>query len=135
MEVACNGGSCGEISLKIFSRGKIAPYEPRLQASFSSIPRIRNRPIEDNGKAYVMYITLNRYAYACRAYFTKHNISAFMFPLMIIVFLYHDCGIAILLTIPLWEFELVIRCSFLRGSPIDATSYKLTSHPPSKQYY
>ena len=46
LELACNGGSCGGlISLKIFASEKIAPHELRLQASSSSIPRIRNRPI------------------------------------------------------------------------------------------
>ena len=40
LELACNGGSCGGISLKIFACKKIAPYEPRLQDSSSSIPRI-----------------------------------------------------------------------------------------------
>ena len=32
------------VSLKIFASEKIAPHEPPLQASSSSIPRIRNRP-------------------------------------------------------------------------------------------
>ena len=45
LELACNGGSFGEISLKIFARENIALHEPRLKASSSSIPRIRNRPI------------------------------------------------------------------------------------------
>ena len=41
LELAYNGGSYGGISLKIFACEKIAPHEPRLQASFSSIPRIQ----------------------------------------------------------------------------------------------
>ena len=45
LELARNRGSCGGISLKIFACVKIAPNEPRLQASSSLIPRIRNRPI------------------------------------------------------------------------------------------
>ena len=45
LELACNGGSCGGISLKIFACEKIALHEPRLQTSSSSIPRIRNKPI------------------------------------------------------------------------------------------
>ena len=45
LELACNGGSRWGISLKIFASEKIAPHQPRLQASSSSIPRIRNRPI------------------------------------------------------------------------------------------
>ena len=45
LELACNGGSRGGISLKIFAREKIGPHKTRVQASSSSIPRIRNRPI------------------------------------------------------------------------------------------
>ena len=41
LELACNRSSCGGISLKIFACERIAPHEPRLQASSSSIPRIR----------------------------------------------------------------------------------------------
>ena len=36
LELACNRSSCGGISLKIFACEKIAPHEPRLQASSSS---------------------------------------------------------------------------------------------------
>ena len=41
LELACNRGSCGKIPLKIFACEKIVPHEPRLQASSSSVPRIR----------------------------------------------------------------------------------------------
>ena len=38
LELACNGGSLGGISLKIFACEKITLHEPRLQASPNSIP-------------------------------------------------------------------------------------------------
>ena len=60
MELACNGGSCEGISLKIFACEKIASYESRLQASSSSIPRIRNRPIESNQGRTCLFITVNK---------------------------------------------------------------------------
>ena len=41
LELACNRGSCGGISLQIFAFEKIPPHEPRLQASSSPTVRIR----------------------------------------------------------------------------------------------
>ena len=41
LELACNRGSCGGISLKTFAFGKIPPHEPRLHASSSPTVRIR----------------------------------------------------------------------------------------------
>ena len=46
--LACNGGSCGEISLKRDKCDlhlKRLPYKPRLQVSFSPIARIQMWPI------------------------------------------------------------------------------------------
>ena len=40
LELACNRGLCGGISLKTFAFEKIPPHEPRLQASSSPTMRI-----------------------------------------------------------------------------------------------
>ena len=37
LDLACSGGSCGGISLKIFACEKIAPHEPRLQTTMEVI--------------------------------------------------------------------------------------------------
>ena len=41
LELACNRGLCGEMSLKIFEFEKIPPHEPRLQVNCSLTVRIR----------------------------------------------------------------------------------------------
>ena len=40
-KLACNGGSCGRISLETFACESIPQHEPRLKASSSSMPRKR----------------------------------------------------------------------------------------------
>ena len=44
LELACDGGSCGGISLERDFE-KTPPHQPHLQASFNPIPGIRKWPI------------------------------------------------------------------------------------------